>query len=97
MNTIPLLLRDEPQLFPNPPSIYDATDPPTRILHWLLENSPFQPLTGAPLNPWPPNEGLDELTHLDARGDGERTIASVKRVLRKTGVRKALSRAKWMP
>jgi methionyl-tRNA formyltransferase len=31
MNTMPLLLRDEPRLFPNPPSIYLATEPPPKV------------------------------------------------------------------
>ena len=31
MNTMPLLLRDEPQLFPNPPSIYLAAEPPPKV------------------------------------------------------------------
>jgi hypothetical protein len=37
------------------------------------------------------------LTRVESYGNGERTIASVKRVLRKTGILKALSRARWMP
>ena len=31
MNTMPLLLRDEPRLFPNPPSIYLTTVPPPKV------------------------------------------------------------------
>jgi hypothetical protein len=37
------------------------------------------------------------LSRVEAGGTGERTIASVERVLRKAGVLKALSRAQWMP
>jgi hypothetical protein len=36
-------------------------------------------------------------SRVEGCGNGERTIASVERVLRKAGVLKALSRAKWMP
>ena len=45
----------------------------------------------------PPTSYGHELTCVEAQGDGERTIASVERVLRKAGVLKALSRAQWMP
>jgi hypothetical protein len=38
-----------------------------------------------------------DLTRVEAQGQGERTITAVERVLRKTGVLKALNRAKWMP
>ena len=37
------------------------------------------------------------LTHVENYGNGERTIVSVERVLRKTGILKALNRARWMP
>ena len=37
------------------------------------------------------------LSRVEACGNGERTIASVERALRKAGVLKALSRAQWMP
>jgi hypothetical protein len=37
------------------------------------------------------------LTHVENFGNGERTIVSVERVLRKTGILKALNRARWMP
>lgn len=37
------------------------------------------------------------LTRVESYGNGERTISSVERVLRKTGILKALNRAKWMP
>ena len=36
------------------------------------------------------------LSRVESAGEGERTIASVERVLRKTGVLKALSQAKWL-
>ena len=36
------------------------------------------------------------LSQVASEGEGERTIASVERVLRKTGVLKALSQAKWL-
>jgi len=67
------------------------------ILHWLLEDSPVQPLADAPANSWGRDGSLTSLTRVDGRGEGGRTIASVERLLRKTGVLKALSRARWMP
>ncbi len=66
-------------------------------LRWLLEDAPIQPLACAPSAFLCCNESLVRLTRVDGRGEGKRTIASVERVLRKTGVLKALNRAKWMP
>ena len=39
---------------------------------------------------------VERFSRIEGHGDGERTIASVERVLRKAGVLKALSRARWM-
>ena len=66
-------------------------------LHWLLEDRPVRPLPDAPASFWGRDGSLIPLTRIEGRGEGERTIASVERLLRKTGVLKALNRAKWMP
>jgi hypothetical protein len=36
------------------------------------------------------------LSQVESKGEGERMIASVEKILRQTGVLKALSRAKWL-
>jgi len=38
-----------------------------------------------------------DLSRVEENAHGERIVTSVERVLRKTGVLKALGRAKWMP
>ena len=75
-----------------------------RILHWLLQDDLF-PLEAFPEMPPPPRPWLvpgwvgdsEAFSLVEARGRGEETVASVERVLRKTGVLKALSHAQWMP
>jgi len=72
----------------------------TRFLHnildWLLPAGGGEEVSGPA--PEAPQITFDhEVTCVEARGEGERTIASVERVLRKAGVLKALSRAQWMP
>ena len=37
------------------------------------------------------------LSQVASEGEGERTIASVEKILRQTGVLKALNQAKWLP
>ena len=66
------------------------------VLHWLLTDSDVAPVASqfAGLN-WA--RDCHEVTRIEARGEGKRTIARVERVLRETGVLKALNRAKWMP
>jgi hypothetical protein len=66
------------------------------ILDWLLPAGVVEEVPG-PAAETPPTTYGHELTCVEARGEGERTIASVERVLRKAGVLKALSRAQWMP
>ena len=66
-------------------------------LHWLLGDDPVEPGAVPESSVWCGPEKTEFPTHIDGRTGGERTIASVERVLRKTGVLKALSRAKWMP
>jgi hypothetical protein len=66
-------------------------------LHWLLGDSPAETVADPKAISWCGSENTEALTRIDGQGDGERTIASVERVLRKTGVLKALNRAKWLP
>jgi hypothetical protein len=72
----------------------------TRFLHnilaWLISEAAIQDAQ-CPSADAPEASYGHELTCVEARGEGERTIASVERVLRKTGVLRALNRAKWMP
>ncbi len=66
------------------------------ILDWLVSDDAIEddPCRSADA---PQADYGHELTCVEPRGNGARTIASVERVLRKTGVLKALGRAKWMP
>lgn len=74
------------------------------LLHWLLKPDlspleaphPDDDPTGSGL--WPGLAGEREpLSRVEGGGSGESTVASVERVLRKTGLLKALGRAQWMP
>lgn len=67
------------------------------VLDWLLSDQPQHSLLPKQSAQSIPNIDTAELTCVEAWGDGERTIASVEKVLRKTGILKALNRAKWMP
>ena len=69
----------------------------TNVLDWLLseEVAEGRPATSRPAPVVAP--GFRQLIQVEAHGNGERTIASIERVLRQTGVLKALSRVKWMP
>ncbi len=70
------------------------------ILRWLLETS-AQGIEPAPsfhqVTSAYPVDGDYDPTQLDHTRNGQRTIAYVERMLVKTGVIKALNRAKWMP
>jgi len=66
-------------------------------IHWLLGDDPVEPGAFPESSVWCGSEKTEFPTLIDGRAGGERTIASIERVLRKTGVLKALSRAKWMP
>jgi hypothetical protein len=72
----------------------------TRFLHnilaWLVSDAASED-DQCPSADAPEASYGHELTCVEARGEGERTITSVERVLRQTGVLKALNRAKWMP
>ena len=70
------------------------------VLRWLWEEglAPYEALS-QPI-PWCAPELTDEneaLNLVDGGGNGGDTVASVERVLRKTGVLKALGRAKCLP
>jgi hypothetical protein len=67
------------------------------VLSWFLSDRPGEDYVPAELLGNPDAGYGHELTRLECRGEGERTIASVERVLRRNGVLRALSRAKWMP
>ena len=73
-------------------------------LQWLLEDNPadLTPLRLTMAEPmrWhaPVLDGRGRaFSHLEANGGGQATVTTLERLLRKTGVLKALSRAKWMP
>ena len=67
------------------------------VIGWLLkENEVVEAKGNSNSTPTIP-ESQPGLAHVESYGIGERTIASVERVLRKTGILKALCRAKWMP
>ena len=66
------------------------------ILDWLASEHSDQGLWPCPATT--DAAGSDcarEFGHMEAVGEGERAVAAVERVLRKTGVLKALNRAKW--
>jgi hypothetical protein len=74
------------------------------ILQWLLERDPvgLEPLRLTMAQPmkWRIPGLADQgkaFSHLEGNGNGQATVVSVERLLRKTGVLKALSLAKWMP
>lgn len=66
-------------------------------LHWLLEDAPPKPVAVSDPILWSRRNDTALFTHIDGRAGGERTVATIERVLRKTGVLKALNRARWMP
>ena len=67
------------------------------VIGWLLDDSDCGDLTGTPTGVPDHSETCSEFSRVESRGDGMRTITSVERVLRKTGVLKALNRSRWMP
>jgi hypothetical protein len=75
-----------------------------QVLRWLLRRdlAPLPALAAAPSppTPWGPLPGAGEseaFSVVEGRGEGAATVASVERLLRKTGVLKALRRARWLP
>ena len=89
-----------PHVFESSPLGLLAQPDNTRFLHnildWLLQGVVGAGGPGLSLATPPTNTGHD-WTGVEARGEGARTIAAMERLLRQTGVFKALSRAKWMP
>ena len=67
------------------------------VLRWLWRDDPAPGVPEVPASDGDVALDVHELSRVEAQGTGEGTIASVERVLRKAGVLKALSRAKWMP
>lgn len=69
------------------------------ILRWLLSDEPAtRPSANIEVGTSPNSTGIaDPLSRVIANDRGERTVAYVERVLRRTGVLKALSQAKWFP
>jgi len=69
------------------------------VLHWLLSDQDMpQTVLGYESDSAQLRTGLaSEFTRIVPDGEGQRTVAYVERVLHRTGVLKALSRAKWMP
>jgi hypothetical protein len=67
------------------------------LVGWLISDDKGvePPVDAAVAQVAPPPQPA--LTHVEHYGNGERTIASVERVLRKTGILKALNRVQWMP
>ena len=74
------------------------------VLGWLLDGEGSKLETGAP-GQEPElaalhallDEQWRDMAQIEATGRGEATVAFVERLLRETGVLKALSHAKWMP
>ena len=90
-----------PHLFETGPLGLLAHGDNTKFLHnvigWLLSENDNVEITPNSSATTVANQVQPGLTRVENYGNGERTIASVERVLRKTGVLKALSRAKWQP
>ncbi|HNC06934.1 MAG TPA: hypothetical protein PLS38_11610 [Solirubrobacterales bacterium] len=67
------------------------------VLRWLQSPAAKTSRTPHDLSQPALTPCVERFSRIEGHGDGERTIASVERVLRKAGVLKALSRARWMP
>lgn len=74
------------------------------ILDWLLSNEPekMEPGAGtaAARGDWLDSGLADrsrEWSQVEGQGSGQQTVAFVERMLRRTGILKALARARWMP
>ncbi len=65
------------------------------VVQWLLSDEPDRP--GPPHSPHVLATDDQEFMCVESRGQGENAISSIERVLRKTGVLKALARARWNP
>jgi hypothetical protein len=74
------------------------------ILQWLEGEEALAEDLGAPISPrrpqWHPPllaRSTRELAQIECKGRGEGTVLYVERLLRRTGMLKALGRARWMP
>jgi len=69
------------------------------VLRWLLsDQTTRQTILGCESNSAQLQTGFaSEFSRIVPSGEGERTVAYVERVLRRTGVLKALNQAKWLP
>jgi len=67
------------------------------VIAWLRRDNEARELPAGETIPVLIPGSQSGLTHVESYGNGERTISSVERVLRKTGILKALCRARWMP
>lgn len=67
------------------------------ILRWLLNDGTDDSAFAQPFAPSQHYGFGRELSRVICRGDGEDLIEDVERILKRTGVLKALSRAKWLP
>ena len=74
------------------------------ILHWLLSEEPLEDHPSTPSSKgeeWRLRQAADQnwlrFSRILSQGEGEAAVAFVDRLLRDTGVLKALSRAKWLP
>ena len=78
-------------------SVADNTRFLRNVLKWLLDDEAHQD-PPAPSKTIPtPDCHFPGLSQVASAGEGERTIASVEKILRQTGVLKALNQAKWSP
>jgi hypothetical protein len=74
------------------------------ILRWLEGNDPLGDHPGVPTSPrhleWHPPllaRSSRELAQIECKGRGAGTVLYVERLLRRTGMLKALARANWLP
>lgn len=67
------------------------------ILNWLIRDDADESGVQPQSIGWVPDKSARDLSGVDCHGEGARTISSVERVLRKSGILKALGRARWMP
>ena len=70
------------------------------VLRWLLDEGPadlhVEPTVHHALGTFYFNHGL-EITRQDTGHGDQQTVAYVERVLRRTGILKALDRPQWLP
>ena len=67
------------------------------VLKWLLAEGPDTDAGLFQRNLPAADSTFAWLNQVESTGEGAGTVASVEKILRQTGVLKALSRAKWLP